>query len=154
MGVCHGNKNGKGGFKLSLRGEDSAFDFAVLTRDVGAARTWLRSKARGSERFGLLANGVPAVVVRKHTEGVGQDGRPSIVGQILAGEVQLILNTPHGTTSGGSPRLDGYEIRTAAILTNIPCITTLTAATACVEGIRTLKEGVSTFAALQEQHAS
>ena len=39
MGVCHGNKNGKGGFKLSLRGEDAAFDFGVLTRDVGARRT-------------------------------------------------------------------------------------------------------------------
>src|SRR5687768_3887824 len=39
MGVCHGNKNGKGGFKLSLRGEDSAFDFAVLTRDLSGRRT-------------------------------------------------------------------------------------------------------------------
>ncbi|HUG92121.1 MAG TPA: DUF1549 and DUF1553 domain-containing protein [Planctomycetaceae bacterium] len=39
MGVCHGNKNGKGGFKLSLRGEDPAFDFSVLTRDVSARRT-------------------------------------------------------------------------------------------------------------------
>lgn len=33
MGVCHGNKNGKGGFKLSLRGDDPRADFEVLTRD-------------------------------------------------------------------------------------------------------------------------
>ena len=33
MGACHGNMNGKGGFKLSLRGEDPAFDFASLTHD-------------------------------------------------------------------------------------------------------------------------
>jgi hypothetical protein len=33
-GACHGNLNGKGGFKLSLRGEDPAFDHAALTRDV------------------------------------------------------------------------------------------------------------------------
>lgn len=31
-GVCHGNQNGKGGFRLSLRGEDPAADFATLTR--------------------------------------------------------------------------------------------------------------------------
>src|SRR5262249_9925361 len=33
QGACHGNLNGKGGFKLSLRGEDPAWDYAVLTRD-------------------------------------------------------------------------------------------------------------------------
>src|SRR2546425_6858295 len=34
MGACHGNLNGKGGFKLSLRGQDSDADFATLTRDM------------------------------------------------------------------------------------------------------------------------
>jgi hypothetical protein len=38
MGTCHGNFNGKGGFRLSLRGEDSAFDFASLTRDLASRR--------------------------------------------------------------------------------------------------------------------
>src|SRR5687767_13378576 len=33
-GACHGNLNGKGGFKLSLRGEDPAADLAALTRDM------------------------------------------------------------------------------------------------------------------------
>ncbi|HWB14218.1 MAG TPA: DUF1549 and DUF1553 domain-containing protein [Pirellulales bacterium] len=33
QGVCHGNQNGKGGFKLSLRGQDPRADFAALTRD-------------------------------------------------------------------------------------------------------------------------
>lgn len=32
MGACHGNLNGKGGFKLSLRGEDPAADYAALVR--------------------------------------------------------------------------------------------------------------------------
>lgn len=31
-GACHGNLNGKGGLKLSLRGEDPRFDFDTLTR--------------------------------------------------------------------------------------------------------------------------
>ena len=34
QGACHGNLNGKGGFKLSLRGEDPAADYAALTRDA------------------------------------------------------------------------------------------------------------------------
>ena len=37
-GPCHGNLNGKGGFKLSLRGEDPAFDRTALTRDMLARR--------------------------------------------------------------------------------------------------------------------
>jgi hypothetical protein len=34
QGVCHGNQNGKGGFKLSLRGEDPEWDYRALTRDM------------------------------------------------------------------------------------------------------------------------
>jgi hypothetical protein len=37
-GACHGNLNGKGGFKLSLKAEDAAADFAALTRDMLARR--------------------------------------------------------------------------------------------------------------------
>src|SRR5437773_3087024 len=37
-GTCHGNANGKAGFKLSLRGEDPDFDFQVLTRDLFSRR--------------------------------------------------------------------------------------------------------------------
>jgi len=39
QGACHGNLNGKGGFKLSLRGEDPAADLATLTREMLARRT-------------------------------------------------------------------------------------------------------------------
>src|SRR5439155_5493647 len=39
QGACHGNLNGKGGFKLSLRGEDPSADLATLTRDMLARRT-------------------------------------------------------------------------------------------------------------------
>ncbi|MBM3876393.1 MAG: hypothetical protein FJ386_06705 [Verrucomicrobia bacterium] len=37
-GTCHGNANVKGGFKLSLRGQDPDLDFAALTRDQFARR--------------------------------------------------------------------------------------------------------------------
>src|SRR5688500_13569843 len=39
MGTCHGNQNGKAGFKLSLRGEDPEADHRALTRDMFARRT-------------------------------------------------------------------------------------------------------------------
>src|SRR5437660_6635850 len=34
QGICHGNLNGRGGFKLSLRGQDVDFDRKALTRDA------------------------------------------------------------------------------------------------------------------------
>lgn len=39
QGACHGNLSGKGGFKISLRGEDPDFDFLTLTRGHLARRT-------------------------------------------------------------------------------------------------------------------
>lgn len=39
QGACHGNLNGKGGFKLSLRGEDPDWDYAALTRGTFGRRT-------------------------------------------------------------------------------------------------------------------
>ncbi len=38
MGTCHGNLNGKGGFKLSLRGDDPAADLLSLTHDAWGRR--------------------------------------------------------------------------------------------------------------------
>src|SRR3954470_5787203 len=37
-GACHGNANGKAGFKLSLRGESPDLDFLALTHDQLARR--------------------------------------------------------------------------------------------------------------------
>src|SRR5262249_4297430 len=39
QGTCHGNQNGKNGFKLSLRGDDPARDLTALTRDMLARRS-------------------------------------------------------------------------------------------------------------------
>ena len=38
MGACHGNLSGKGGFKLSLRGEDLGFDLLAMTRELQGRR--------------------------------------------------------------------------------------------------------------------
>ncbi len=39
LGTCHGNARGKGGFQISLRGQDPTADFAVLTRDLYGRRS-------------------------------------------------------------------------------------------------------------------
>jgi carbamoyl-phosphate synthase large subunit len=92
----------------------------------------------------LRRNGVVASVVRKHSAGRGAAGEPTVVERIMAGEIDLVVNTPFGSagsTGNGNPRLDGYEIRTAAVVMGIPCITTVQGLAACVQGIEALVRG-------------
>jgi carbamoyl-phosphate synthase large subunit len=86
----------------------------------------------------LRRSGVDARVVRKHFEGEGPDGERTTVQLILDGEIDLVVNTPHGMTQGGSSRIDGYEIRTAAVMANIPCITTVQGLGAAVQGVEAM----------------
>ena len=72
-------------------------------------------------------------MVRKHFEGAPDD--ETVVDLILAGEIDLVINTPYGNSG---PRIDGYEIRTAAVAADIPCITTVQGAAAAVQGIEAL----------------
>jgi carbamoyl-phosphate synthase large subunit len=97
----------------------------------------------------LRRNGVTSTVVRKHSDGTGPDGEPTIVQQILAGEVDMIVNTPWGV----GPRVDGYEIRTAAVLRGVPCMTTVQGLAACVQGIEALLRGDIGVRSLQEHAA-
>ena len=86
----------------------------------------------------LRRNGVAATVVRKHFEGPGEGDDRTTVQRILDGDIDLVVNTPYGSASGGSPRIDGYEIRTAAVMANIPCITTVQGLGAAVQGIEAI----------------
>jgi carbamoyl-phosphate synthase large subunit len=78
----------------------------------------------------LRRNGITSTVVAKHTESV--EGQRDVVDLIKAGEVDMIINTPYGNPG---PRVDGYEIRTAAVSRDVPCITTVQGAAAAVQGI-------------------
>jgi carbamoyl-phosphate synthase large subunit len=98
----------------------------------------------------LRRNGVPSTVVRKLSDGRGPDGEPTIVDLISEGEVDLIVNTPFGNSG---QRLDGYEIRTAAVMRGIPCLTTVQALGAAVQGIEALRGGEVGVAPLQRHHA-
>ncbi|MGW8673271.1 carbamoyl-phosphate synthase large subunit [Streptomyces niveus] len=94
----------------------------------------------------LRRNGINARIVRKQFEGAGPNGEKTIVQLIHDGEVDLIVNTPYGT--GG--RLDGYEIRTAAVARGVPCLTTVQALAAAVQGIDALNHGDVGVRSLQE----
>ncbi|MCX6488946.1 MAG: carbamoyl-phosphate synthase large subunit [Mycobacterium sp.] len=100
----------------------------------------------------LRRNGIPCQVVRKHFETPGE-GRPvmTAIDAINAGEVGMVINTPYGNSG---PRIDGYEIRSAAVSMNIPCITTVQGASAAVQGIEAAIRGEIGVRSLQELHAS
>jgi carbamoyl-phosphate synthase large subunit len=98
----------------------------------------------------LRRNGVRATIVRKHSDGPGPGGEPDIVAQILDGQVDLIVNTPFGSPGQAGPRLDGYEIRTAAVRRGIPCVTTIQGLAAAVQGIEAITRGEVGVRSLQE----
>ncbi|MFG1933594.1 carbamoyl-phosphate synthase large subunit [Mycobacterium sp. NPDC048908] len=99
----------------------------------------------------LRRNGIPCDEVRKHFE-EPSEGRPelSAVDAIRAGEVDMVINTPYGNSG---PRIDGYEIRSAAVSMNIPCVTTVQGASAAVQGIEAGIRGDIGVMSLQELHS-
>ena len=126
---------------ISVNDNDKRPHVAHLARELAALG--FRIVATGGTREFLMTNGVDADLVQKVHE-----ARPNVIDHMINGEIALAINTPFGK----SAFVDDTYIRRTALQMNIPCITTLTAATACVEGIRSLKEGTSTFSSLQEQH--
>jgi carbamoyl-phosphate synthase large subunit len=96
----------------------------------------------------LRRHGVACEIVRKHFE-KGTEGRDA-VSLIASGEVGLVINTPQGSGA----RMDGYEIRSAAVGADIPCITTVPGAAAAVMGIEALIRGEMSVRPLQELHAA
>ncbi len=76
------------------------------------------------------------------------EGRPNIVDLIKTGKVHLVINTPLGRESF----YDEKSIRRAAVRYNVPCITTLSAASAAARGIRAMAGHAVDVAALQDLH--
>ena len=100
----------------------------------------------------LRRNGIPCDEVRKHFEEPGE-GKPasSAVDVIKSGQVDMVINTPYGNSG---PRVDGYEIRSAAVANNIPCVTTVQGASAAVQGIEAGIRGDIGVMSLQELHST
>jgi len=98
----------------------------------------------------LRRNGIAVTEVRKHSQGPGPNGEKTIVQALLDDEVDLVFNTPHGSSTDGRPRYDGWEIRTAAVLRNVPCITTVQGLSAAVQGIEAQRSGEIGVQSLQD----
>jgi carbamoyl-phosphate synthase large subunit len=86
----------------------------------------------------LGRNGIAARVVRKYDLGqTADEGQPSIVDLINAGDVDVVINTP----SGRSARADGYEIRTATVAADKPLFTTIAQLAAAVASFEAIRDG-------------
>jgi carbamoyl-phosphate synthase large subunit len=95
----------------------------------------------------LRRAGVRAEVVAKVSEAPA--GVATVVDRIVAGDVDLVLNTPMG---GSGPRTDGDAIRTAAVSHGVPCITTLSGILAAIQGIEALRANAIDVRSLQSYH--
>src|SRR5881275_2356164 len=76
------------------------------------------------------------------------EGRPNAVDLLKNREIQLVINTP----AGQMPRADEVKIRTTAVYTNTPIMTTLSGAKAAALGIAALKKSGYEVKTLQEYH--
>jgi carbamoyl-phosphate synthase large subunit len=117
----------------------AATQIAAAFHDMG-----FRVLATGGTATAIRRMGVPVERIRKLSE-----GSPNVVERIEAGEVDLVVNTP----TGSGARADGWEIRRAAVGRGIPCITTMSGASAAQRAIRALRAGETSVISLQELHA-
>jgi carbamoyl-phosphate synthase large subunit len=76
------------------------------------------------------------------------EGRPNAIDLLKNKEIQLVINTPAGQT----PRADEVKIRTTAVYTGTPIMTTLSGAKAAAAGIAALKKRGYGVQTLQEYH--
>jgi carbamoyl-phosphate synthase large subunit len=98
---------------------------------------------RGTAAY-LRAYGLEVDVVFKVNE-----GRPNIADEIVNKKVDLVVNTPLGRESF----FDDRAVRRAAMMHEVPCITTLTGAAAAVSAIRAMREHGVGVRALQDYYA-
>jgi carbamoyl-phosphate synthase large subunit len=103
--------------------------------------------------FEIIATGGTAVVLEKAGLKVQRvfklaEGRPNALDLLKNREVHLVINTPAGQT----PRADEVKIRTTAVYTNTPIMTTLSGAKAAALGIAAIKKRGYDVKTLQEYH--
>jgi carbamoyl-phosphate synthase large subunit len=130
----------KGTIFISVTDSDKPAATQIATRfhDLG-----FQVIATGGTAQAISAMGVPVRKINKIAE-----GSPHVVDCIRSGEVDMLINTP----TGSGARTDGYEIRSEAVRHGIPCITTMTGASAAARAIFAQVEGDVDVVALQDLH--
>jgi carbamoyl-phosphate synthase large subunit len=117
----------------------AATQLAARFHDMGFGIIATRGTAQAISRMGI-----PVRPINKIAE-----GSPHVVDYIRDREVDLVINTP----TGSGARSDGYEIRSAAVRQGIPCLTTMTGASAAARAIYAARERSADPRSLQELHA-
>ena len=126
---------------VSVNNDDKA-NLVPIARDLSTLGFRLIA-TRGTAAY-LRAYGLDVGVVYKVNE-----GRPNIADEIVNHKVDLVINTPLGRESFFDDRM----VRRAAMMHEVPCITTLTGAAAAVQAIRGLREQGLGVRALQDYYA-
>jgi carbamoyl-phosphate synthase large subunit len=126
---------------VSVNNDDKA-NLLPIARDLAELGFHLIA-TRGTAAY-LRAYGLDVDVIYKVNE-----GRPNIADEIVNRKVDLVVNTPLGRESF----FDDRTVRRAAMMHQVPCITTLTGAAAAVSAIRALREQGLGVRALQDYYA-
>ena len=134
-------KSGTVFISLSDKDKDSGINAARELRDLG-----FNLIATSGTAAALSEKGIQTTAIRKHSEGTGPLGERTIVELMVAGQIDLVINTPVGRGS----RQDGWVIRTTAVQRSIPCITTIPGFNAAVAGIKALRSADLKVRPLQE----
>ncbi len=132
---------------VSIADRDKRHAIWPLRRFVDLGFTIL---ATGGTASVLRRNGVACQEVQKLSERDEHATEPSIVDLITDGRIDLIFNTPNGGKAGESTREDGYSIRTAAVLADVPLITTVPGLAAAAQGIEAKQRGEIGVRSLQD----
>ena len=135
---------------LELPGEGRVF-ISVCNRDKRNSRFIAKSLA--DLGYELVSTKGTADLLRRagiEVEEVAKvrERRPNVVDLIINNEVGLVINTPWGKGTHS----DGFDIRTAAAIHGVPCVTTIAAASALVQGLEAIRRGDLNVKALQDYY--
>ena len=146
LGIAYAKSQMASGSSLPLEGrvfisvsdahKAEVADLAKRFADLGFKLSSTTGTAAVLAKAGLEVESVPKLA----------EGRPNTLDLLKNNEIQLVINTP----SGQAPRADEIKIRTTAIYTNTPIMTTMGSAKAAAEGIAALKQNGYSVKPLQE----
>jgi carbamoyl-phosphate synthase large subunit len=146
LGIAYAKSQMASGSSLPLEGrvfisvsDAHKAEVAALARrfaDLGFKLSSTTGTAAILTEAGLEVESVPKLA----------EGRPNTLDLLKNNEIQLVINTP----SGQAPRVDEIKIRTTAIYTNTPIMTTMGSAKAAADGIAALKQNGYGVKPLQE----
>jgi len=148
LGIAYAKSQIAAGESLPLSGK-----IFISVSDVHKKPAAALAKKFAELGFELVATGGTAAVLEKAGLKVQRifklaEGRPNAIDLLKNKEIQLVINTP----SGATPRADEIKIRTTAVYTGTPIMTTLSGAEAAVLGIAALKKSGYGVKTLQEYH--